>query len=77
MQHSDPPTGKSDLAITKPVPKPARDEIARKANALYNKAGRPQGHAQRNWQEAEAEMSGHGSEEHKGHGDHHAHLAGQ
>jgi len=39
---------------TQPAPKPARDEIARKAYALYEKEGRPQGHAQQNWREAES-----------------------
>ncbi len=55
--------------------KPARDEIAKKAYALYEKEGRPQGHDKQNWLAAEAEMTGHGSDEHHGHGDHHAHMA--
>ncbi len=59
----------------KPGTKPARDEVAKKAYALYEKEGRPQGHDKQNWLEAEAQMSGHGSDEHKGHGDHHAHMA--
>ncbi len=59
----------------KPETKPARDEVAKKAYALYEKEGRPQGHDKQNWLAAEAEMSGHGSDEPKGHGDHHAHMA--
>jgi len=65
------------------VAKPTRDEVARKAYALYEKEGRPKGHDKQNWQAAEDELSGHGSDEHmahgsdehKGHGDHHAHMA--
>jgi len=55
--------------------KPAHDEVAKKAYALYEKEGRPEGHAEQNWSAAEAEMSGHGSDEHKGHANHHAHMA--
>jgi Cu2+-exporting ATPase len=75
MKHSDHPTNKSDTTKTKPVPKPARDEVARKAFALYEKEGRPQGHAKQNWLAAEAGMSGHSSDEQNNHGDHHAHMA--
>ncbi len=75
MKHSDHPTEKSASATTKPAPKPAHDEVAKKAYTLYEKEGRPQGHAKQNWLAAEAEMSGHGSDEHKGHGGHHTHMA--
>jgi Cu2+-exporting ATPase len=43
----------------------------------FMKRGRPQGHAQQNWLAAEAEISGHGSDEHKGHGDHQAYMAAE
>jgi len=75
MKPSNHPTKKSDSATTKPAPKPAHDEVAKKAYALYEKEGRPQGHDKQNWLAAEAEISGHGPDEHKGHGDHHAHMA--
>jgi len=75
MKHSDHPTEKSDTTKNKSQTNPAPDEVARKAYALYEKEGRPQGHAKQNWLEAEAKISGHGSDEHKGHGDHHAHMA--
>lgn len=61
MKPSNHPTKKSDSATTKPAPKPAHDEVAKKAYALYEKAGRPQGHDKQNWMAAEAEMSSHGS----------------
>ncbi|MDI1312149.1 HAD-IC family P-type ATPase, partial [Prosthecobacter sp.] len=64
MKPSDHPTEKSDTTTNKPETKPARDEVAKKAYALYEKEGRPQGHAKQNWLAAEAEMSGHGSDEH-------------
>jgi Cu2+-exporting ATPase len=75
MKHSDHPTNKSDTTKTKPAPKPARDEVAKKAYSLYEKEGRPQGHAKQNWLAAEAGMSGHSSDEQNNHGDHHAHMA--
>jgi Cu2+-exporting ATPase len=75
MKHSDHHPEKSESSATKTAPKPARDEVAKKAYALYEKEGRPQGHDQQNWLAAEAELSGHGADEHKGHGDHHAHMA--
>ncbi len=62
-------------AKDKPETKPPRDEVAKKAYALYEKEGRPQGHDKQNWLAAEAEISGHGSDEHKGHANHHAHMA--
>ena len=39
-----------------PESKPARDELAEKAYAIYLKEGRPQGHADQNWLEAEAQL---------------------
>jgi len=75
MKHSDHPTEKSDTTKNKPDSQPAHDEVAKKAYALYEKEGRPEGHAEQNWSAAEAEMSGHGSDEHKGHANHHAHMA--
>jgi len=59
----------------KSAPKPARDEVAKKAYALYENEGRPQGHAKQNWLEAESRISGHGSDQHQGHAGHHAHMA--
>jgi len=55
--------------------KPAPDAVARKAYALYEKEERPQGHDKQNWLEVESRMSGHGSDQHQGHADHHAHMA--
>ena len=75
MKHSDHPTNKSDASKTKPVSTPAHDAVAKEAYALYEKEGHPQGHDKQNWLAAEAKMSGHGSDEHKGHGNHHAHMA--
>ena len=40
----------------KPETKPAQDEVAKKAYAIYLKEGRPQGHDEQNWLEAEAKM---------------------
>ena len=69
---------------------PTRDEVAKEAYALYVKEGRPQGHADQNWSDAEAQLQhagadqadppGHSEnaeEEHKGHQDHHAHMAAE
>jgi len=53
---------------------PARDEVAKKAYAIYLKEGRPQEHAKRNWLEAEAQLQ-HAASDHPGHHDHHAHMA--
>jgi Cu2+-exporting ATPase len=57
-----------------PESKPAQDEVARKAYALYVKEDRPQGHAEQNWLEAEAQLQQAGSD-HAGHHDHHDHHA--
>jgi len=57
-----------------PESKPAQDDIARKAYALYVKEDRPQGHAEQNWLEAEAQLQ-HAASDHSGHHDHHARMA--
>ena len=57
-----------------PESKPAQDEVARKAYALYLKEGRPQGHAEQNWLAAEAQLQ-HAGPDHQDHQDHHAHMA--
>ena len=41
-----------------PEASPTQDEVAKKAYALYEKEGRPQGHDKQNWLEAEAQMFG-------------------
>ncbi len=65
--------------VTKKEPetKLAQDEIAKKAYAIYQKEGRPQGHAEQNWLEAETQLQHAGSDhpEHKDHQGHHAHMA--
>ena len=66
-EHEHPPKNKPGTGA-------AREEVAKKAYTLYEE-GRPQGHDAQNWVEAESQMSGHGSDEHKDHGDHHAHMA--
>jgi len=56
---------------------PTHDEVAKKAYAIYLKEGRPQGHSEQNWQEAEAQLQHAGSDHpprHDHHG-HHAHMA--
>ena len=57
--------------------KPAQDEVAKKAYAIYQKEGRPQGHAEQNWSEAEAQLRHAGSDnpDNHNHHDHHAHMA--
>ena len=47
--HSDQPKA--------PESKPAQDEVAKKAYAIYLKEGRPQGRDVQNWLEAETQMS--------------------
>jgi Cu2+-exporting ATPase len=54
-----------------PGAKPAQIDVAKKAYAIYMKEGRPQGHAEQNWSEAETQMKHGGSDHH----DHHAHMA--
>jgi Cu2+-exporting ATPase len=68
-----------DVAATKPT----HDEVAKKAYALSQKEGRPQGSAEENWLGAEAQLrhagSGHSEhsehQAHQGHENHHAHMA--
>ena len=64
-------------AKDEPATKPAQDEVAKKAYAIYLKEGRPQGHAEQNWLEAEAQLQHAGSDhpDHHDHHDHHAHMA--
>ena len=61
----------------KPETKPAHDEVAKKAYAVYLKEGRPPGHSEQNWLEAEAQLRHAGSDhpDHHDHHDHHAHMA--
>ncbi len=67
-----------------PATKPTQDDVAKKAYGIYVKEGRPQGHADRNWSDAEAQLQHAGAgpadhpehqDEHKGHQNHHAHMA--
>ena len=63
-----------------PETRPAQDKVAKKAYAIYEKEGRPQGHDKQNWLEAEAQMSHTGANHtdhsgHTDHADHHAHMA--
>ena len=61
----------------KPESKPAQDEVAKEAYAIYVKEGRPQGRDVQNWLEAEAKMPHPGPDhpDHSEHQDHHAHMA--
>jgi len=60
-----------------PETEPVRDEVAKKAYDIYLKEGRPQGHAEQNWLEAEAQMAHAGSDHPDDHDHHddHAHMA--
>jgi len=53
---------------------PAQDEVAKKAYEIYLKEGRPQGHAEQNWLEAEAQMAQAGSAHPDGHDRHDDHA---
>ena len=60
-----------------PESKPPKEEVAKEAYAIYQKEGRPQGHGEQNWLEAEAHLQ-HAGSDHPGHQDHqshHAHMA--
>jgi len=57
-----------------PEPTPAHGEVAKKAYAIYVEEGRPQGHAEKNWLEAKAQLQ-HAGAEHPDHHDHHADMA--
>jgi len=60
----------------KPKTDPVHDEVAKTAYSIYLKEGRPQGHAEQNWLEAETHSRHTGSDhpEHHDHQDHHAHM---
>jgi len=65
-----------------PPAQPTQDEVAKQAYAIYTNEGKPQGHAEKNWLEAEAQLkhadSKHPDSKHPdehGHLDHHAHMA--
>jgi len=60
-----------------PAPQPTRDDVAKRAYAVYLKEGRPQGRAEANWLEAEAQLQHGGTDHpgHQGHGNHQAHMA--
>ncbi|MBK5206286.1 MAG: DUF2934 domain-containing protein [Polaromonas sp.] len=70
------------------APKPTQDEVAKKAYAIYETEGRPQGHAEQNWSDAQAQLQHGGAarpeqpkhqaeheDAHQGHQNHHAHMA--
>ncbi len=60
-----------------PATKPTHDELAKKAYAIHLKEGRPQGRAEQNWLEAEAQMAqaGPGHPDDHDHHDDHADMA--
>ena len=68
-------------ALAEPEAKPSQDEVAKKAYAIYLKEGRPQGHAEQNWADAEAQLrhTDVGQPDQPKHQDdhqgHHAHMA--
>jgi Cu2+-exporting ATPase len=65
------------MAKNGPAIEPAKDAVANKAYTIYLKEGRPQGRAQQNWSDAEAQLR-HAGSDHSGrhdHHDHHAHMA--
>lgn len=68
-----------DNAKDEPATQPTQDEVAKQAYAIYKKEGKPQGHAEQNWLEAEAELKSgdhmHMDEHARNHQDHHAHMA--
>jgi Cu2+-exporting ATPase len=61
----------------KPKTESSHDEVAEKAYSIFLKEGRPQGHSEQNWREAEAQLQHSGSEHPHDHDhqDHHAHMA--
>ena len=71
MKEHEHPTG------DKPETGPKQDVVAEKAFAIYLKEGRPQGHAEQNWLEAEAQVAHAGSDhpDDQGHHDNHARMA--
>ena len=60
-----------------PEAKPTHDEVAKKAYAIYEKEGRPQGHAAQNWSEAEGKppQGGSAHPDQPDHHENHAHMA--
>ena len=60
-----------------PETKPAHDEVAKQAYAIYLKEGRPLGHSKQNWLEEEAQLQHAGSDHPhpQDHHGHHAHMA--
>jgi Cu2+-exporting ATPase len=54
--------------------KPTQDEVAKEAYGIYQKEGRPQGHAKQNWLAAESQLQ-HAGSNHSDHHDHHANMA--
>lgn len=65
------------VIINRPDTKRAKNELAKMAYAIYAKEGRPEGHAEQNWLEAEVKMPRAGSDDpdQHDHHDHHAHMA--
>ena len=74
--------GRENSAKEEPSTQPTQDEVSKQAYAIYTEEGKPQGHAEQNWLEAEARlkhpdhmhMDEHGQDNH-GQQDHHAHMA--
>jgi len=58
----------------KPETEPAHNEVAKKVYSIYVKEGHPQGHAEQNWLEAEAQLQHAGSDP-PDHQVHHPHMA--
>ena len=67
-------------AKDEPATEPSRDEVEKKAYANYVKEGRPEGHADQNWSDAEAQLRHAGAaqadpperqDEHVAHQEHH------
>ncbi|MEP6879536.1 MAG: DUF2934 domain-containing protein, partial [Nitrosospira sp.] len=69
MEHSNHPTKKSDTIENKLETRPAQEEVAKKAYAIYEKEGHPQGHDKQNWLAAEAQLQ-HAGANHKDHSGH-------
>ncbi len=75
MGNSPVVTKKEDPMKNMTQTKPTSEEVAKKAYALYEKEGHPDGHEKQNWLEAEAQLSKPMSDHPKDHADHHAHMA--
>jgi len=61
-------------AKNEPTTRPTHEQVAKKACDIYQKEGRPQGHADENWSGAEAQLQHTGSGHPADHDDH-DHLA--